>query len=174
MLPILGRALALVALGSALGFAANAVRRDGVQPVAMARTAACTTGPDVAAADAVAPAEAMRLCGDPDVLVADVRPAERFAAGHVAGAIHLPCAASGEVADRALARLAGRHTLIVYGQSTEEAAPVAESLRQRLPSAGVRVVILDGGFPAWDRAGLACSSGPCPDCQAHAGAEPAR
>ena len=48
---------------------------------------------------------------------------------------------------------------------SQQAAPVAESLRPRLPDPGIRLIILEGGFPAWDRAGLACSSGPCEDCK---------
>jgi rhodanese-related sulfurtransferase len=115
----------------------------------------------------LAPAQAMRVCGDPGALIVDVRPADRFAAGHVAGAVHLPCAAGAQASSGPLARLAGKHTVIVYGDSTTEAMPVAAALGPRLgrsPGAG-RVVVIDGGFAAWDGAGLACSSGPCPDCQ---------
>jgi rhodanese-related sulfurtransferase len=165
MLALAARAAAICALGSAIGFGANALRPDGVHFASFAVATSCTAGPGPGA---LPPAEAMRLCGDPGVLVADVRPAARFAAGHVAGALHLPCAASGGVASRALERVADKHTVIVYGDTTAEAAPVAESLRQRLPRSGIRVIVLDGGFAAWDRAGLACSSGHCPDCQEHA------
>ena len=57
----------------------------------------------------------------------------------MAGAIHLPCAASQDAASGALARVAAAHTVVMYGDSTEEATPVAESLRRRLPRPG----------PAW-------------------------
>ncbi len=169
MMSVVARAAALVGAGVLLGVAVNAGRPDGLRPAAFAPPTSCAAGPAHAAAQepipALAPTEAMRLCGDPGVLVADVRKPERFAAGHVTGAVHLPCTASGAVASRALTTLAGKHTLIVYGDTTAEAAPVAESLRPRLPDPGIRLIILDGGFPAWDRAGLACSSGPCDECK---------
>jgi rhodanese-related sulfurtransferase len=169
MLPVLARAAALVAFGSALGFAVNAGRKDGVHPGSFAVATSCSaSGTAAAPATVLAPTEAMRLCGDPGVLVADVRAPERFAAGHVTGAVHLPCATSGPEASRALSGVAGKHTLIVYGDSTEEALPVVESLRPRLPDPGLRVIVLEGGFSAWDRAGLACSSGPCNECKEQA------
>jgi rhodanese-related sulfurtransferase len=106
------------------------------------------------------------------VVIADVRSSERFAAGHVAGAIHLPCASTGEAATGALTRVGSAHTVVVYGDSTEQATPVAESLRQRLRERPVELVVLKGGFGEWDRAGLACSSGPCPDCREQARNQP--
>lgn len=176
MLPVIARAAALVAVGSALGFGLNAGRRDRVHLRAFTGVTSCSVGPGpgaggaaaAPAATVLAPTEAMRLCGDPGVLVADVRAPERFAAGHVTGAVHLPCATSGPAASRALVGLEGKHTLIVYGDSTAEAVPVVESLRQRLPDPAIRVIVLDGGFSAWDRAGLACSSGPCDECKQQA------
>jgi rhodanese-related sulfurtransferase len=167
---VIARACALVVFGSALGVAVNAARKDGVSVRSFAVTTSCAAGGGAShaagapAATVLAPTEAMRLCGDPGVLVADVRSPERFAAGHVTGAVHLPCATSGTAANQALSALAGKHTLIVYGDTTEDAAPVVESLRPRLPDPSIRVIILEGGFSAWDRAGLACSSGPCDTC----------
>jgi rhodanese-related sulfurtransferase len=169
MLPTAGRAAALLALGCALGLVVNAVRKDGVRPGSFAVATTCAaTAPARSAVTVLPPTKAMTLCGDPGVLVADVRSPDRFARGHVAGAIHLPCGASGDVASRALGLLADKHTLIVYGDDTDEARPVAETLTSRLARKDIRVIILDGGFPAWDRAGLACSSGPCPECKEHA------
>ena len=110
------------------------------------------------------PAAASALCGDPGVVIADARPARRFAEGHIADAIHLPCAATGAAASDALARLVGKHTVVVYGDSTAEARSVAESLQAHGARDHLRVVVLDGGFGAWSEAGLACSSGPCPEC----------
>jgi 3-mercaptopyruvate sulfurtransferase SseA len=110
------------------------------------------------------PDRAVRLCGDRGVLVADARPPQRFAEGHVSDAVHLPCAAPSADATSVVASLRDKHTLIVYGDSTAEARPVAEDLRRRIGRPDLRVVVLDGGFPAWSQAGLACSSGPCPQC----------
>ncbi len=117
-----------------------------------------------APSEVLEPNETAQLCGDSRVLIADARPAAKFAEGHVAGAIHLPCAASGEAADEAMSHLHGKHTLIVYGDTTDEAEPVAEELKRRA-AAPLRIVVLKGGFPAWNQAGLACSSGPCAGCK---------
>jgi rhodanese-related sulfurtransferase len=173
MLGIAARAAALLTLGVALGWVVNAVRPGGLRPGQFAAATTCSAGGAVAsgagpAVEVLAPVQAMRACGDAGALIVDVRPAERYAAGHVAGAVHLPCAAGAEASSGPLARLAGKHTVIVYGDSTAEAAPVAEALRARLdpaPAAAGRVVVIDGGFAAWDGAGLACTSGPCQDCR---------
>jgi rhodanese-related sulfurtransferase len=173
MVLVLARAAALVAVGVGLGFLVNAVRPGGISLGSFAVATSCTAPVAARAPEVLPPAEAITLCGDPGVVVADVRGADRFALGHVAGAVHLPCTASGDAANRALGALADKHTLIVYGDSTAEPGSVVESLRQRLPNPAMRVIILEGGFAAWDRAGLACSSGPCADCkQQHASGEP--
>jgi 3-mercaptopyruvate sulfurtransferase SseA len=82
--------------------------------------------------------------------------------GHVAGAVHLPCDAGGKSAVEALAHSRAQ-TIVVYGASTDDARPVADSLQRRHPD--VRVALLDGGFAAWSAAGLACASGPCDECK---------
>jgi rhodanese-related sulfurtransferase len=165
-----GRALCLLLAGGALGLAVNQARPDGVRFTKFAAPNSCGAGVAAAAPPAAAPvqvlppAEAVALCGDPQTLLADVRPADEFAQGHVTGAIHLPCAASGSAASAAVDLLAGRHTLIVYGDGTGDAQPVAEELRRRGGRPDLRVIVIEGGFPAWSQAGLACSSGPCLDC----------
>jgi rhodanese-related sulfurtransferase len=88
-------------------------------------------------------------------VIVDVRSAQLFAEGHVAGALHLPCDSSGPLANDP--RIARARSLVVYGHSTEDARPVASALSQRNP--GARVVVIAGGFPAWNAAGLACASG---------------
>jgi len=172
---VLVRAAFLLLAGSLGGAAINAVRPDGVGVRGFVASSTCGAGPERVGPRVLGPNAALTLCGDPGVLVADVRSAARFAEGHVAGAIHLPCRASGDALGGALAKLAGKHTVIVYGDSTDEARPVAASLAQRLdPGAAVPpdIVVLEGGFRAWDQAGLACSSGPCPECQERLGSEP--
>lgn len=172
MVILLARALALAAVSTALGLGYNAVRPQGVAlrtfspPTAcgVPGTGAATAADGIAWVEVLPPAQAVRLCGDQGVLVADARPATRFAEGHVAGALHLPCAASSSEATSAMARMHDKHTVIVYGDSTAEARPVAEDLRRRAGRPGLRMVVLEGGFSAWSTAGLACSSGPCPHC----------
>jgi len=168
------RLAVLLAAGAALGLLLNLVHPRAVRFATFAPPSVCSAGADEHAGAATPPAvellsltQVASLCGDPRAMVADARSAERFAEGHVAGAIHLPCASSRIAATAALDRLAGKETLVVYGDSTEEALPVAEELRRRGDRPGLRVAVLDGGFPAWSQAGLACSSGPCADCGAH-------
>jgi rhodanese-related sulfurtransferase len=166
---LVGRAVCLVLAGSALGLAVNAARPDGVRFAKFAPPTTCGAGEAVPAASApivevMPPASAVSVCGDAQTLVADVRPAEEFAQGHVTGAIHLPCASSDSAARAAVDRLAGHHTLVVYGDGTEDARMVADQLRRRDVRADLRIVVIEGGFGAWSRAGLACSSGPCVEC----------
>jgi 3-mercaptopyruvate sulfurtransferase SseA len=165
MLPLLARTAALLSLGVSLGLAANALRPDGVPLAAYRAPVSCEAPRGPLAVEVLPPGEAVRLCGDPAALILDARPSGRFAEGHVAGAVHLPCAAPRTEASTVVSRLEDKRTLIVYGDTTEEGRPVAEDLRRRIGRPELRVVVLEGGFPAWNGAGLACSSGPCPDCQ---------
>ena len=176
MVAVVARAACLLGMGTAVGLAVNAVRADGVSlgeyavPSACPASAAAGAIRDVGAAAAVevlAPAAAADLCRDPAAVVVDVRSPAAFAEGHVAGALHLPCAAPGGAARAAVDLLGGRSTLIVYGRDTGEALHVAEELRRRAGWADLRIVVIDGGFPRWSAANLACSSGPCPECGAH-------
>src|SRR5450432_1115455 len=169
---LVGRAVCLVLAGSALGLAVNQARPDGVRFTTFAAPTTCGAGTTPAALTAapfevLAPTEAASFCGDAQTVLADVRPAAEFAEGHVTGALHLPCASSGTAATAAIDQLAGRRTLVVYGNGTEDARLVAEELRRRAGRADLRVLVIEGGFAAWSRAGLACSSGPCAECGVH-------
>jgi rhodanese-related sulfurtransferase len=172
---VLGRALCLLLAGSALGLAVNKARPDGVRFTKFEAPTSCGAGlaaaspggpPDTPPVEVLAPAAADALCGDPQTLIADVRSETAFAEGHVTGALHLPCASSGSAATAAVDLLAGHHTLLVYGERTDDAKVVADELRARGGRPDLRVLVIDGGFAAWNRAGLACSSGPCPSCGA--------
>jgi rhodanese-related sulfurtransferase len=175
MKPLLARAAMLLVLAAGLGAVVNGLRGDGLRPGQFQVATTCGAGGATApvAGGQTPPVteihawDAVRLCGDPGVMVADVRTSERFAAGHVADAVHLPCASSATAASGALSLLARRHTVVVYGDTTADAREVAEALRPRLGDGG-KVLVLAGGFGAWERAGLACSSGPCPECQKRA------
>jgi rhodanese-related sulfurtransferase len=157
------RACALVAFGGAVGLGSNAARSSGV---ALRRFEAPTTCSATAQAAApiveMAPHDATHLCGRPGVIFADTRPAPRFAEGHVADAIHLPCDASATGAELAMRKLEHAQTIIVYGDGSDDGRAVAESLRRRGFSGDLRV--LRGGFAEWEKEGLACASGPCKDC----------
>ncbi len=168
MRAVTGRAFVLLVAASAVGLAGNALRSDGVRLAGFAAPASCEVATATAGIEVLPPTQAAAACGDPGVVIADARSTDRFTEGHVANAIHLPCVAPRVVANQALSLLAGKHTLIVYGDTTEEAQPVAEELR-RGASGALRVVVLKGGFDAWNRAGFACSSGPCAECKGSAG-----
>ena len=94
---IVGRAFCLVVAASALGYAVNAARPDGVRIARFAPPTTCGAGEGVAttapAVEVLTPDAASSLCGDAQTLLADVRRADDFAEGHVTGALHLPCAA---------------------------------------------------------------------------------
>jgi 3-mercaptopyruvate sulfurtransferase SseA len=187
MLALVARAALILLGGAALGLLVNRAhprpaRFDGQAAGAVTCAApegagaGMTGGVPAAAVEVVPFAQVSGLCGDPRVLVADARSAQRFAEGHVAGAIHLPCSSSEGAAAAALGKLDGKETLIIYGEGTEDALPVADEMRRRLSAAragpgsgtgaasGVRVAVMEGGFTAWNQAGLACSAGPCADC----------
>jgi rhodanese-related sulfurtransferase len=174
------RALVLALVGVLTGFAANALRSDGVAIADFAPPVTCTDGAHGLAAMDTPPvrlvrqSEATVMCAEGSTVIADARDAKEFASGHIAGAIHLPCSASEKVALAAESGLSGKKLLLVYGESTDDAFPVAEQMRQRLGRSDLHIGVLEGGFAAWSSAGLACSSGICPECGAeeHGGHTP--
>ena len=164
MRALLLRTLALAAVSATAGLAFNAIRPNGVSLQAAPAASVCKVAAGIPTVERLSPEQANRLCADPNVLVADARSRESFAAGHVAGAVHLPCAATGDVASAVPQLLAGRNTVVVYGNDTTDAVAVADGLQRRHANGKLRVAVIEGGFAAWDRAGFACASGPCPEC----------
>ena len=163
--PLLFRAAALLVGGAGVGLGLNAARPGGVSLLSFEPPTACTgEAHAVAPVAELTPKEASQLCNTGGVVFADTRPDDRFEAGHVAGAVHLPCDATELGAQAAIASLthANAQTVIVYGDSSDDGRAVAETLRLRGFHADLRV--LTGGFAAWERDGLACASGPCEDC----------
>jgi rhodanese-related sulfurtransferase len=153
------RVAALVLLGAAVGVG-NHWSRFGI-PFTWVETAEVCEAPELVGEPVVlAPGEASSLCSAPDVIVLDVRSAELYASGHIADAEHLPCT-RGALREDLADRLHTASAVIVYGQDSEEAIPVATSLMQQNV---LNVRLLEGGYPAWEAAGLACSSGACPGC----------
>ncbi|MBI5497380.1 MAG: rhodanese-like domain-containing protein [Deltaproteobacteria bacterium] len=159
MVSVLVRALILVAAGAVAGLVGNAVRPDRVALLGFTTPTTCE-GAEAGVRE-VSVTEGQALCGTPGLVFADARSAESYARGHVAGAVHLPCDAKGRGAVDAIAQLDEGTTVLVYGDSTEAARAVADSLarRSRRP-----VLLLQGGFPAWDSGGGACASGACEAC----------
>jgi len=159
-----GRVLILALLGVASGVIVNALRPDGVDWKAPVAGATCNAAQISVPIESVSINEAAVLCASTGVLVADARSAEKFAAGHIAGAIHLPCSTPGALLESVPSLLASVDLVLVYADTTEAARPVAEGLRQRNAAPGMRIAVLEGGFDAWAGAGHSCLSGPCPRC----------
>ncbi len=159
VLATLYRATALVVVGSFLGGVSHWMRFGSpfVQP---RQPQICEAPEDVGPLATIPASVAADLCVDSTVVVVDVRPAEAFAAGHVAGAYHLPCSA-GVIHNDLSDRLETARTILVYGESSMDATPVVESLLRR-HLADVRFIA--GGYAAWEAAGEACVSGPCAGC----------
>jgi len=154
------RAAVVCAVGAVGNLIGHMALQGSWFPQPEALTGACEA-PETIATIAELPAEAAGdLCASSDVVVLDVRSPELFAAGHVEGAVHLPCS-RGTLENHLADRLAAARLIIVYGQSSDDARPVAESLLRR---GVIDVRLIAGGYPAWERAGQACSSGPCPGC----------
>ena len=159
---VVARALAIFAVGAGLGLALAAARPSGPSLTHAAGTSceAPATEPTL-----LGPRAAASVCAADRALIADARTDADFAAGHIAGAVHLPCDARGDVALAQLAHLEGRSLVLVYGASTADALTVARSIAQRLPAGALaKIYALEGGFSAWESAGLACASGPCEGC----------
>lgn len=103
---------------------------------------------DREALEAVPREELLRRVRAGDVTVLDVRPAEEFAAGHIAGAVSIPVA---ELEAR-LGELPRRREVIAYcrGPYCVYADEAVKLLRAR----GRKARRLNEGFPEWRAAGL--------------------
>ncbi len=156
MLAVAIRVVILAVVGAAIGLGFNQVRPGGVGFQLAEKVEVCEA--EAVGITEVAPQDASDACAAFETVILDVRSEERYAEGHVAGAIHLPCNA-GSVGEDTTGLLARADLILVYGSTTEEARPVAQAIAQRHPDRQVEV--LAGGYPAWEAAGLACVSGPC-------------
>lgn len=97
----------------------------------------------------LSPAAAVNLINRENAAVVDLRSAEVFARGHIAGAVNLPSAQLGEAGSR-LGKVKGRPLLLVC-----EGASAAVAAGRQLRGAGCeRLHLLAGGMQAWREAGL--------------------
>jgi rhodanese-related sulfurtransferase len=108
-----------------------------------------------AAVEAVPPARAVALTGDPDVVFVDVRDAaEREKAGTARGAVHAPRAFLEFLADpaseRHLPALSPDKRLVLFCATGGRSALAGKTLRDM---GFGRVAHIPGGFPAWKEAG---------------------
>ncbi len=157
------RALVLCAIAGASGWLANRLRAE---PIALAYAAPtqCSQASSTPTASIMSAQAVSSLCGRDDVLFADARDETQFEQGHVTGAVHLACTASRGDVGQLFGLLGAKRTLVVYGNSTEEARQVADGLLRQTKRRDLSVIVLDGGFAAWRDTGLACSSGACDNC----------
>ncbi|MFO0761664.1 MAG: rhodanese-like domain-containing protein [Byssovorax sp.] len=162
--PLLARTACLVAAGALIGLGVNAGRKAPLSLRGFEAPVVCSAGAEAGAPPIaqMSAASASSMCGREGVVFADTRSAAEFAEGHIADALHLPCDASESGAGAAIKKLGPARTIIVYGSSTDDGHKVAETLRARGLQGDLRV--LEGGFSAWEKQGLACASGPCHEC----------
>lgn len=160
MSAILLRAAALVVIGSAIGMASNQLR-FGAPFAQVASAEICEALAEVQAPGLLHAQDAAGWCAHSNAVIVDVRDARDYERGHIVGAVHLPC--SGDpMTDQMFSRLDHSLGVLVYGRDEAEPMQVAQSLVRR--GYGGRVFVLAGGYDAWETSGLACQSGPCPDC----------
>ena len=101
---------------------------------------------EAAATIQIPPAQARELADEGAQLV-DVRTAVEHAAGHIAGAKHIPLDQLGSDSSE---ELDSERPLIVYCRGGNRSAAAAEALR----NSGYDAHSIDGGLLAWDEAGL--------------------
>jgi rhodanese-related sulfurtransferase len=157
------KALVLAVVGALLGLGVNAVRARGLPFVARSfdYQITCEEATVASANRTLAPAEAAKLRAGKDVAVIDIRSAEAYAAGHVAGAQSLPVSSVMPTDPAKLAALKGYRIVIVYDEGEELGR--AEEFAGELKTAGVKDVrFLGGGYKAWAAASQPATKGPTP------------
>jgi rhodanese-related sulfurtransferase len=167
------QATLLAAVGVAAGLAANGVRADGVplaRPVFAASGAAAGASCE-APKGTVRDASVDEACAlaDAGAAFVDARPAAAFAAGHVAGAIHLPSVGDCPDFEDAIERIRAAPAVVVY--DADGSCALARHLAGRLVGRGLADVrVMVGGFPGWCAADRPAEAGSCRACE-HAGLE---
>lgn len=151
------RAVILLVAGIGLGLAVNAVRPDGVSFEPRQVVVSCEV--DESTILELSARDAAVICAEPGTIIVDVRPEREFVVGHIPGAIHLPCQAD-RLGGDLTSLMASAQRVLVYSRDTAGAYQVALSLVQR----NYPVRVLAGGYPQWEAAGQACTSGPCETC----------
>ena len=103
----------------------------------------------LSAVEHVSPAEAQKLIGDKEVRVLDVRTPEEFAAGHIAGAVNVDFRAPDFEQKIAALDKTPRYVLhCASGNRSGKALPLLQK------HGFEHIYHLDGGFIAWEKAGL--------------------
>jgi rhodanese-related sulfurtransferase len=161
---IIVRTLALSVIGALLGFGVNAVRAHRLPLVARSFDYQIECGmPGVAPMEGntVAPADLAKLRAAPGVVLVDIRSADAYAAGHVAGAQSLPVSSVMPTDPAKLAALSKSRTIIVYDDGEELGR--AEEFGGELKTAGAKDVrFLRGGYKGYAAASQPVTTGVSP------------
>ncbi len=89
-----------------------------------------------------------KIIADTAVVTLDVRTAEEFAAGHIAGAVNIDVKQA-DFSSQAIEKLDKEKTIAVYCRSGRRSKIAASALVE----SGFRVIELDKGFNGWQSAG---------------------
>lgn len=167
--PIAVRAFIICLVASAAGWGVNRLRPQPIPLHEYAAPTECSEASESPTSSVMSAQAVSALCGRDDVLFADARDEHAFEEGHVTGSVHLACTSSRGDVGQLLAQLGAKRTLVVYGNTTEEARQVADAILRHTKRRDLTVIVLDGGFGAWRDSGLACSSGACDTCASSSG-----
>jgi len=156
-------ATVVVLVAAGLGIAFNLVSSRGIDPFGVYTGYGDTPLPSaedphpipvVGIARPISVADARAVGG---ALLVDVRSAEEFTAGHIAGALSLPYSImrmlpedqGGGYKDEELAPLKAACTVLLYDAGDGSAETTHSQLREQLPV----LRVIEGGVDAWKRAG---------------------
>lgn len=152
--------LVLGLAGAVLGIATSAVRSEGLAPWDAVRPTAATDQASCVAPSATAAVtvtEALDLHRSGRASFVDLRTADLFAQGHVAGAVHMPCRSDVRPVQ---VDLPTDRPVVVYGDD-HDAEWAAEALRAKGFS---DIRILGAGYTKWRAAQGPAESGACQGC----------
>ena len=162
-LGLAGQALVLTVVGALLGLGANAVRARRLPLVARSfdYQISCEEATVASANRTLTPPEATKLRAGQDVALVDIRSADAYATGHVAGAQSLPVSSVMPTDPAKLAALNKYRVVIVYDEGEELGR--AEEFAGELKTAGVKDVrFLGGGYKAYAAASQPVTTGVSP------------
>ena len=158
------RAATITAVAVSAGWVGNHFRHPPLEIKAYKPPTECSEASESPTSSVMSAKAVSSLCGRDDVLFSDARDEAQYELGHVTGALHLACTSSRGDVGQLLNQVKDKRTLVVYGNSTDEARRVADGLLRQTKRRDLAVIVLEGGFAAWRDTGLACSSGPCENC----------
>lgn len=87
--------------------------------------------------------------------IIDVRPRDVYQAGHIRDAVNVP---GGEL-EEAMKNLDKKRPIVVYCNMQHPGNSSSEAAAQQLRQAGLKVRVLEGGYPAWEQAGFSSNKG---------------